>query len=52
MKYLGYDTSAETGYHYYYADIPTTIHDTSDDQDYAVKNIIFQGWGSNESIIT
>ena len=50
MKYLGYDTSAETGYHYYYADIPTTIHDTSDDQDYAVKNIIFQGWGSNESI--
>ena len=50
MKYLGYDTSAETGYHYYYADIPTTIHDTSDDQDYAVKNIIFKGWGSNESI--
>lgn len=50
MKYLGYDTSAETGYHYYYVDIPTTIHDTSDDQDYAVKNIIFQGWGSNESI--
>ena len=50
MKYLGYDTSDSTGYHYYYADIPTTIHDTSDDQDYAVKNIIFQGWGSNESI--
>jgi uncharacterized repeat protein (TIGR02543 family) len=48
MNYLGYDTSS--GHHYYYADIPTTIHDTSDDQDYAVKNIIFQGWGSNESI--
>lgn len=50
MKYLGYDTSAETGYHYYYVDIPTIIHDTSDDKDYTVKNIIFQGWGSNESI--
>ncbi len=48
MSYLGYDSSS--GHHYYYADIPTTIHDTSDDQDYAVKNIIFQGWGSNESI--
>lgn len=50
MKYLGYDTSAETGYHYYYVDIPTIIHDTSDDKDYTVKNIIFQGWGSNTSL--
>lgn len=50
MKYLGYDNDTSSGHHYYYADIPTTIHDTSDDQDYAVKNIIFQGWGSNESI--
>lgn len=48
MSYLGYDSSS--GHHYYYADIPTTIHDTSDKKDYAVKNIIFQGWGSNESI--
>lgn len=50
MKYLGFDTSAETGYHYYYVDIPIIIHDASDDQDYTVKNIIFQGWGSNTSL--
>ena len=53
MSYLGYDSSS--GHHYYYADIPTIIHDksdddTSDEKDYAVKNIIFQGWGSNTSL--
>ncbi|MBR2280273.1 MAG: InlB B-repeat-containing protein [Ruminococcus sp.] len=50
MKYLGYDSSSE--YHYYYADIPTTIVESSDSESksYTVKNIIFQGWGSNTSV--
>lgn len=46
MNYLGYDTSS--GHHYYYADIPTTIADGG--TDYTVKNLIFQGWGTNESL--
>lgn len=48
MNYLGYDTNTSSGYHYYYADIPTTIADGG--TDYAVKNLIFQGWGTNESL--
>lgn len=48
MNYLGYDTNTSSGYHYYYADIPTTISDGG--TDYAVKNLIFQGWGTNESL--
>lgn len=41
MNYLGYDSTAAGGYHYYYVDLPKTINGNK------VNNIIFQGWGDN-----
>ena len=41
MHYLG--NSGSDGYHYYYVDIPKAIDGNK------VSNIIFQGWGSNQS---
>ena len=47
MNYLGYSSTSSSGYHYYYADIPKTI--TQNNTRYTVKNLIFQGWGTNTS---
>ncbi len=49
MNPLGYDS--ESGYRYYYADIPKNITETVSDvtSTYKVHSLIFQGWGTNES---
>ena len=48
MHYLGTDTNASGGYYYYYVDIPTAI--SQGGTNYTVKNLIFQGWGDNDSL--
>lgn len=54
MHYLGYDSTGKNGYHYYYADIPKALASNgatvvTDGTGNKVSNLIFQGWGANQS---